>query len=160
MVPADDDSTSTLPRRAMLAGGAALGVAGLVASCGETAAKAPSGPSEATGPPGVPAGLGPTLPPSGPGTVVGPATDVPVGTGKVFTQYEIVVTQPAAGQFRGFSTECTHAGCQVVAVVDQLIQCPCHGSRYHLDGSVAHGPATRPLEGREITVTDGRITLA
>ncbi len=46
---------------------------------------------------------------------------------------------------RVFSARCTHLGCQITRVVDGLLVCPCHGSRFHLDGRVAAGPAARPL---------------
>lgn len=144
------EPTPPVARRALLAGGAALGTAGLLAACGGTAPQAPTKPT----------GLNPPLPAGGgSGTAIGSVGDVPVGGGTVFAEYEVVVTQATEGKFRGFSTECTHAGCQVNAVVDGLIDCPCHGSRFHLDGSVANGPAARPLRDRPVTVTDGRITL-
>ena len=69
----------------------------------------------------------------------------PVGGGTVYESLEVVVTQPEAGRFDGLSAVCTHTGCIVDKVVDGLIECPCHGSRYHLDGTVASGPAPRAL---------------
>ncbi|MGI5130416.1 Rieske (2Fe-2S) protein [Pseudonocardia sp. CA-107938] len=94
------------------------------------------------------------------GTRLGPAADVPVGGGHVFTDLEVVVTQPSAGEFRGFSAECTHTGCIVGSVTDGLIVCPCHGSRYRLDGTVADGPAPRPLRPRAVRQVDGNLELA
>jgi Rieske Fe-S protein len=45
-----------------------------------------------------------------------------------------------------FSTTCSHLGCSVaINPADQSLDCPCHGSRFHLDGTVLHGPATAPL---------------
>jgi Rieske Fe-S protein len=45
------------------------------------------------------------------------------------------------------SARCTHLGC-IVAFNDAETawQCPCHGSRFAVDGSVIQGPANRPLE--------------
>jgi Rieske Fe-S protein len=93
------------------------------------------------------------------GTKLGPAADVPVGGGTVYESLEVVVTQPEAGRFEGLSAVCTHTGCIVDKVADGLIQCPCHGSRYRLDGTVAGGPAPRALPARPVTVVDGSIVL-
>ncbi len=44
------------------------------------------------------------------------------------------------------SARCTHLGCAVVVADDGAsLACPCHGSRYGLDGAVLRGPATGPL---------------
>jgi len=94
------------------------------------------------------------------GTELGPASDVPVGGGRVFENLEVVVTQPVAGRFVGLTAVCTHTGCIVDKVVDGLIECPCHGSRYRLDGTVAAGPAPRALPARPVTVVDGSIVLS
>ena len=72
---------------------------------------------------------------------------------------KVVVTQPTAGVFKGFSAKCTHAGCTVNKVADGTIDCPCHGSKYNLDGTVAHGPAQKPLEAENITVQGDSIVV-
>jgi Rieske Fe-S protein len=77
----------------------------------------------------------------------------------VYDTLEVVVTQPEAGRFDGLSAVCTHTGCIVDKVADGLIQCPCHGSRYRIDGTVANGPAPRALPARPVTVVDGSIVL-
>ena len=87
-------------------------------------------------------------------------SDIPVGGGTIFADKKVVVTQPTAGTFKGFSTTCTHLGCQVDKVADGLIQCPCHGSRYSVeDGSVKAGPAPRPLPTENIKVEGSQIML-
>ena len=71
------------------------------------------------------------------------------------------MTQPSAGDFKGFSSTCTHQGCQVATISDGTINCPCHGSQYSIeDGSVTGGPAPAPLPPVELTVKGGEISLA
>jgi Rieske Fe-S protein len=88
-------------------------------------------------------------------TVLAKTSDVPVGSGIIVD--DMVVTQPTAGVFNGFSSVCTHAGCNVAKVVDANIVCPCHGSRYDLEGAVVKGPAGEPLERRAVTVNGDSI---
>ncbi|MFD9395927.1 Rieske (2Fe-2S) protein [Streptomyces sp. NPDC060000] len=87
-------------------------------------------------------------------------TDIPVGGGKIFADQKVVVTQPAKDDFKAFSAICTHMGCIVNKVADGTIDCPCHGSKYHIaDGSVAGGPAPKPLPAKQIAVEGGAIKL-
>ena len=87
--------------------------------------------------------------------------DVPVGGGTILREEKVVVTQPKEGEFRAFSAICTHRNCLVSEVTDGTIDCPCHGSRFRItDGSVAHGPATRPLPEERITVEGNSVRRA
>ena len=87
-------------------------------------------------------------------------SDIPEGGGTVFPEQKVVVTQPALGEFKAFSAVCTHQGCTVNKVADGTIDCPCHGSKFHIaDGSVAHGPAARPLPAAQIKVEGDAIRL-
>ncbi len=89
------------------------------------------------------------------GEVLGKAKEVPVGGGVVYKDAKVVVTQPATGEFAGFSAVCTHQGCLVASVKDGTINCDCHGSRFALDGTVQTGPATAPLPARQVSVNEG-----
>jgi Rieske Fe-S protein len=96
----------------------------------------------------------------GGGRVLSDVSEIPEGGGRVFADDEVVVVQPAAGEFRGFSAICTHQGCTVAEVSDGTINCHCHGSRFRIaDGGVARGPADRPLPEAAIAVRDGTIRL-
>ncbi len=50
------------------------------------------------------------------------------------------------GVVRIFAARCTHLGCRITRASDGLLVCPCHGSKFRTDGSVAAGPASRPLD--------------
>ena len=88
-------------------------------------------------------------------------SEIPVGGGKVFTNLQVVVTQPTAGDFKAFSAVCTHQGCLVNKVADKQIQCPCHFSHYSIvDGSVESGPAPKPLPEKTVTVSGDTLTVS
>ncbi|MCX4798745.1 MULTISPECIES: Rieske (2Fe-2S) protein [unclassified Streptomyces] len=96
----------------------------------------------------------------GSGEVLAKTTDIPKGGGKIFADQGVVVTQPEAGDFKAFSSKCTHQGCTVSSVSNGTINCPCHGSKFNLrTGSVTAGPAPRPLPAKAITVEGDSITL-
>lgn len=59
---------------------------------------------------------------------------------------EVVVHACDDGGLVAFSTRCSHLGCRISRVDDGHLVCPCHGSRFRHDGSVASGPATQPLQ--------------
>lgn len=55
-------------------------------------------------------------------------------------------TDLAAPSFRALSLICTHQGCDAaVMTTTNIIECPCHGSRYDNTGAVINGPATKAL---------------
>jgi Rieske Fe-S protein len=137
-----------ISRRRTLTGAAAVGVGvPLLAACG---ADSDAG-SDATG----------SAPTTAAGQKLGPASEVPVGGGTIYADQKIVVTQPAEGEFKGFSSICTHQNCPVTSVKDGTINCTCHGSRFSIeDGSVTNGPATSPLAAIDVTVEGDEITTA
>lgn len=50
------------------------------------------------------------------------------------------------GKVDVFAINCSHLGCSVALNKDaKSFDCPCHGSRFHLDGTVLRGPAPVPL---------------
>ncbi len=148
MADTKDDQPMTT-RRTVLAGVGVVGVVGTLAACG-SGGSTDNGSSTTGG--GNNAGGG------GAGSAV-KTSDIPVGGGKIFNA--VVITQPAAGTFKAFSSTCTHQGCQVSSVSDGLITCPCHHSQFSIeDGSVKGGPAPAPLPSKTVTVKNGEITVA
>jgi Rieske Fe-S protein len=71
---------------------------------------------------------------------------IPPGGDAAITFVDTVIVCRQGRQARVFAARCTHLGCRLTQAVDGLIACPCHGSKFHPDGSVASGPAARPLE--------------
>lgn len=60
------------------------------------------------------------------------------------------VAKDASGAVSVFAVNCSHLGCSVAwTPADKLFECPCHGSRFDIDGTVAHGPAIYPLSHLE-----------
>jgi Rieske Fe-S protein len=141
-------------RRHALTGAAGLGLAlPLLAACGSSGASTNggSGGSAASGGSGGSGG-------AKAGGVLGPSSGVPVGGGEIFADAQVVVTQPTKGDFRGFSSICTHQGCPVTSISNGTINCTCHGSAFSItDGSVQAGPAPRPLPTVKVTVRGGTI---
>jgi nitrite reductase/ring-hydroxylating ferredoxin subunit len=143
-------------RRRVLLRGAATGAVAvpLLAGCGGSAGGAGgAGGRSGNGSAGDSGGSG-----SGGATVA--ASAVPVGGGTILKDAEVVVTQPAKGQFKAFSAICTHQGCLVGTVQDRQIICPCHGSRFSITtGKPLSGPATTPLPPKKVSVQGGDVEV-
>jgi len=90
-----------------------------------------------------------------------PTSKVPVGSGAYFVDDAVVITQPTAGQFKAFSSVCTHNGCPVTMFSGAKMICPCHGSEYSIkDGSVLTGPAPTGLKPKTVTVQGSSVVVA
>ncbi|WNI19363.1 Rieske (2Fe-2S) protein [Actinacidiphila sp. ITFR-21] len=163
------EESSRLPltptRRGVVAAAGGIGLVAVLAACGSDSdsssdAGGSSSPSDTGAPSSAPTSADGTSAPAGGGTALAKTSEIPVGGGKVFADQKVVVTQPATGQFKCFSAVCTHMGCTVASVSGGTINCPCHGSRFHVtDGSVADGPATQPLPAKQVTVSGDEVSL-
>ncbi|QIX26806.1 Rieske (2Fe-2S) protein [Nocardioides sp. JQ2195] len=140
------DSPSHVTRRGVLSGAAAGLSLPLLAACSssgdsETTSTDPASASSTSN-----GSTGPGSGDAGTSTQTESlvsAADVPEGGGVILD--DLVVTQPTTGEFRAFSSTCTHMQCKVSSI-DSSIHCACHGSQFSIvDGAVEAGPATAAL---------------
>ncbi|MFI8911122.1 Rieske (2Fe-2S) protein [Streptomyces sp. NPDC053513] len=129
---------SGVARRTVVAAAGGAGLAAALAACGSGADDKGAAPE---------------------GTALARTGDIPVGGGKILADKGLVITQPKAGEFKAFSSKCTHQGCAVSSVKDGVIVCPCHQSHFDIsDGSVKSGPAPSPLPPEPIQVVGEEIS--
>jgi nitrite reductase/ring-hydroxylating ferredoxin subunit len=139
-------SRRTVIKHAGLAAAAVAGLSGCTNYGAPTAGEPTGGATSAGG--GQPAGLS------------AKAADIPVGGGTIFADAQTVITQPEAGEFKAFTSICTHQQCQVAEVTD-TINCKCHGSKFSItDGSVVNPPAQSPLPAKNVTVDGDTVSVA
>ena len=152
----ESQAGSPATRRGVLAGVGLAGLAGAITACagGGSSGSPAAGAGTA---PAVPAAAGSQGAASG---ALARTSQIPVGSGLIFASQQVVVTQPASGEFKAFSAVCTHMGCIVSQISDGTIDCPCHGSQYSIKtGDVVGGPAPAPLPAKQIKVAGGSIFL-
>ena len=69
----------------------------------------------------------------------------PAGSVTPDTQNGLYIVHGPEGLY-ALSAVCTHLGCVTAWRPElDLIACPCHGSKFHIDGVKIEGPAPRPL---------------
>ena len=87
---------------------------------------------------------------------IGPVSDFPWKSRTVLAYIPAVIIHDKDG-FRAISLTCTHLGC-TVEERSFGFECPCHSSRYDLDGTVSKGPAMSSLKKLRITESeDGHL---
>ncbi|PZG33147.1 iron-sulfur protein [Spongiactinospora gelatinilytica] len=153
-------------RRVLVVGAGGAGLAAVLAACssyGDPGGAAGTDSATASAPlaPATSQGSGDDSGEGGGAGGFARTSDIPEGGGAIFKEQQIVVTQPGAGEYKAFSVTCTHEGCAVEDVSGGTINCACHGSKFKIaDGSVAAGPATKPLPEKQIKVEGDAISLA
>jgi len=78
----------------------------------------------------------------------GPVSDIQPGQGAVVRVggKQCAVFRDEHGAASAVSATCTHLGCVVgFNDVERSWDCPCHGSRFNVDGTILQGPAVTPL---------------
>lgn len=81
-------------------------------------------------------------------------SEVGVGEGKIveIAGKKVAVYHDEIGTLHALSPVCTHLGCHVsFNRSERTWDCPCHGSRFGVDGRVLNGPATVDLKPVEIS---------
>jgi menaquinol-cytochrome c reductase iron-sulfur subunit len=64
------------------------------------------------------------------------------------------------GRVVAYAAQCTHLGCAYHwDVKSGNFLCPCHSSRFSIDGNVVSGPAPRPLDQYAVKIGDGKVSL-
>lgn len=90
---------------------------------------------------------------------VGRPEDIATGTVLVVPKHKLYVVRSTEG-FYALSSVCTHLGCMTRYLPENAqLACPCHGSRFSLDGRVVAGPAPRPLHRLQITLERGALVV-
>jgi glycine/D-amino acid oxidase-like deaminating enzyme/nitrite reductase/ring-hydroxylating ferredoxin subunit len=83
----------------------------------------------------------------------GSASAVPPGEARVVRDGLVGrkgVYRDEQGALHAVSLRCTHLGCLLrFNAAERSWDCPCHGSRFGVDGEVLEGPAVHPLDSRE-----------
>ena len=125
-----------LDRRNFVAA-AALAACGCLAGCGATGDGGSGDDSDG-------AKLPPEVSPNGIAEV-GTLADYPAeGVYDALAATHRVIVVRKAGRVYALRSICTHKTC-LLEPSGRGLTCPCHGSRFELDGTVVKGPATRPL---------------
>jgi thiosulfate dehydrogenase (quinone) large subunit len=163
-------------RRALLAGGAAVGalvavgLSSLLRSDSGSNTAAGSGTGDATPTPGgvTPTTGAPSLSSSAPSSsaeALVAASAVPVGGGKEVTDPtsgdQVWVLQLETGKYTAVDAKCPHQGCAVNFVSSSAgFRCPCHQSAFTSTGALTSGPATSGLKSIAVTESNGQISRA
>ncbi len=90
---------------------------------------------------------------------VGRPEEIAPGTVLVLPKQRLYVVRTAEG-FYALSMVCTHLGCMTRYEREaEQIACPCHGSRFHVDGTVKAGPAPRALPRLHVSIERGLVVV-
>ena len=74
---------------------------------------------------------------------------------------QLIVVNRGDGSYLAADRRCTHMGCQIDWDADATqYACPCHGSRFESDGSVARGPAKKPIASYAVESDGSTLRIA
>lgn len=84
---------------------------------------------------------------------VGPVDFLVAGDVYLDAKRKIILNRAEDGSYYAQSLVCTHLGCLVRLKEDEgMFACPCHGSKFSLDGTKIEGPAPRDLDRLSVTL--------
>ena len=73
---------------------------------------------------------------------------------------KVVYLVKSGGAIRALDSTCTHLGCRTrFNPESRLIECPCHGGVYDVDGNVVSGPPPAPLRALTTRIDSGRVMV-
>ncbi len=79
----------------------------------------------------------------------------PPGTVTLDNEQKVFIVRAREGYFYALSAVCTHLGCITNWKEEEnVIACPCHGSKFSKDGTKIAGPAPRSLPHYSISLDD------
>jgi Rieske Fe-S protein len=70
---------------------------------------------------------------------------LPSGIPAGISFYDHIITVKDTVKVVFLTARCTHLGCQIRSAENNELVCPCHGSRFGMDGRNLIGPASQPL---------------
>jgi cytochrome b6-f complex iron-sulfur subunit len=89
---------------------------------------------------------------------IGPALNYPMNSQTILAHIPAILIRDKKG-LRAISLACTHLGC----TIEQRnfgFECPCHSSRYDINGKILKGPANRDLPKLRVAeLEDGNLHL-
>ena len=94
---------------------------------------------------------------------VGDEEEIAPGEGAIVRHgvRKVAVHRDESGILHRRSAYCTHLGCVVAwNGAERTWDCPCHGSRFDVEGAVIHGPAVEPLATVEESAPTARPVTA
>ncbi len=88
----------------------------------------------------------------------GSPAEFPPGTVKIIPEHKVRIASTPEG-IAAMSMVCTHLGC-IVGETSDGFSCPCHGSKFALDGKVLAGPAPSRLPWLAVSQSaDGTLVV-
>ncbi len=91
---------------------------------------------------------------------IGMPDEYPPGSVTLDKEQKVFIVRAKEGNFYALSAVCTHLGCITNWKQEEdIIACPCHGSRFSKEGVKVAGPAPRSLPRYSMSLEDGQLVV-